>query len=296
MSRPPCAGSTDTGAHVKTVAELVRARRHELTAAELRIMQTLLRDYPAAGLQPVAALAADAGVSPPTVVRFTAKLGFAGHAQFQARLRAEVSARSAAPAQLYPSLGRTEPTTTVLRRCEHQIGRAVIDTLHAADDTDFAHAVTLVTDPSRPVLITGGRVSSTLALYLTTCLQLLRPGVHHVEPQHGTRAAALIDVTAKHTVVAFDYRRYERDTIAFGTDAADRGGKVVLFTDTYLSPLARDASALIATSVDGPGPLACLTPAFAMVEALLVAVAERSPKKGRRRLTQLDELGGDTVN
>ncbi|WP_186526055.1 MurR/RpiR family transcriptional regulator [Leekyejoonella antrihumi] len=274
----------------------MRSRRHELTTAELRIMQAILRDYPAAGLQSVAAFAGDAGVSPPTVVRFTAKLGFPTHAQFQAQLRAEVSARSAGPAQLYATTDHTKPGTTVLHRCEQQIGCAVIDTLHTADDVDFARAVNLTADPSRPVLITGGRVSAALALYLATSLQMLRPGVRYLEPQQGARTAALLDLTHKYTVVTFDYRRYERDTVRFGTKAAGQGGKIVLFTDTYLSPLARDASAVVATSVDGPGPLACLTPAFAMIDALLVAASERDTGKGQRRLTQYDDLSHDTVN
>jgi DNA-binding MurR/RpiR family transcriptional regulator len=278
----------------KTVAELMRARRRELTAAELQIMQALLADYPAAGLQSVAGLGRLAGVSAPTVVRFTAKLGFSGHAEFQALLRAELSARAAAPADLYPP-GDPGTPSAVLQRCEQHIGRAVIDALHGADDGDCDRAITMLAESAGPILVTGGSISAGLAMYLSTCLQLLRPGVRYVEPQHGARATALLDVADGHTIVAFDYRRYERDTIRFGSDAAARGAELILFTDTYLSPLAREATALVTTSIDGPGPLACLTPAFAMIDALLVAVAERDPDARRHRLTQLDELGRDTA-
>lgn len=276
-----------------TVAEAIRAHRHELTPAQLRVMQALLADYPAAGLGPVAALADAAGVSPPTVVRFTARLGFAHHAQFQAALRAEVSARAAAPAQRYPRDGRAEPPRTVLHRCEQHIGQAVINTLHTSDRTDFTRAVTLTADPARQVLITGGQISAALAQYLTACLQLLRPDVRYIPPQPGARQTSLLDITNRHTVITFDYRRYETGTITFGTHAAERGGKIILFTDTYLSPLTRHATALLATTADGPGPLTCLTPAFAMIEALLVAVAEHHPTLGRRRLTRLDQLNTD---
>lgn len=278
-----------------TVAERMRARRRELTAAELQIMQALLADYPAAGLQSVAGLAALAGVSAPTVVRFTAKLGFSGHADLQARLRAELSARAAAPADLYPPAGDSGTPSAVLQRCEQHIGRAVIDALHGADDGDCEQVITMLTESPGPILVTGGSISAGLAMYLSTCLQLLRPGVRYVEPQHGARATALLDVGEGHTVVAFDYRRYERDTIRFGSDAVARGAELILFTDTYLSPLASESTALVTASVDGPGPLACLTPAFAIIDALLVAVAERDPDARRRRLTQLDELGRDTA-
>ncbi|HEY2271450.1 MAG TPA: hypothetical protein VGH30_01645, partial [Jatrophihabitantaceae bacterium] len=55
-----------------TVAEVVRNGRAQLTPAEMRVAQALMSDYPAAGLQPVAALAERAGVSGPTVVRLVA--------------------------------------------------------------------------------------------------------------------------------------------------------------------------------------------------------------------------------
>ncbi|RNI24718.1 MurR/RpiR family transcriptional regulator [Flexivirga caeni] len=279
----------------KTVAELMRAHRRELTAAELQIMQALLADYPAAGLQSVAGLAQLAGVSAPTVVRLTAKLGFSGHADLQARLRAELSARAAAPADLYPATADPGSPSAALQRCEQHIGRAVIEALHGADERDCDLVVAMLAESPGPILVTGGSISAGLAMYLSTCLQLLRPGVRYVEPQHGPRATALLDVSDKHTVIAFDYRRYERDTIRFGSDAAARGAQLIVFTDTYLTPLAREATALVTSSIDGPGPLACLTPAFAMIDALLVAIAERDPEARRRRLTQLDQLGRDTA-
>src|SRR4249919_2903539 len=102
----------------KTVAELLRARRGDLTPAELRVAQALLADYPAAGLQTVAALAAVAGVSAPTVVRLVSKLGFPGYATLQNRLRAELSARSVGPVELYPDLSADGRDSPLLRRCQ----------------------------------------------------------------------------------------------------------------------------------------------------------------------------------
>ena len=52
-----------------------------------------MAEYPVLGLEPVAKLAAAAGVSAPTVIRLVSKLSFDSYADFQQSLKSEVSAR-----------------------------------------------------------------------------------------------------------------------------------------------------------------------------------------------------------
>ncbi len=130
-----------------SVADLLRARRAELTPAERRVVQILLGDYPAAGLQSVARLAQEAGVSPPTVVRLVAKLGFTGYPNLQDALRGELSARTTGPLHAYPDGARAARHADPLpARAERSIGRAVQESLHALDPVELDHAVDLLTD------------------------------------------------------------------------------------------------------------------------------------------------------
>jgi DNA-binding MurR/RpiR family transcriptional regulator len=274
----------------KTVAEVVRGGRAQLTPAELRVAQTLLADYPAAGLQPVAALAGRAGVSGPTVVRLVAKLGFAGYADLQERLRAELSARNAGPVQRYPAAGASKRPSPLLRRFEHSVSAAVSESLVSTDPVEFDAAVSLLADPSRPVRVTGGRVSSVHAQYLARSLALLRADVRYVEGERAARAATLLDVAPESVVVVFDYRRYDDEVIEFGRGAAASGASVILMTDTYLSPLASAATVLLTSSVEGPAPFITLTPALAIVEALVLGVVERAATPVRPRLERFDAL------
>ena len=68
----------------RDVASQVRDVIATLSPSERKVARALLADYPVAGLETVAALAGSAGVSPPTVVRFVARLGFSGHGPIQA--------------------------------------------------------------------------------------------------------------------------------------------------------------------------------------------------------------------
>src|SRR4051794_36289326 len=55
----------------------------ELTPGERAIARVILDDFPYAALGSLRALAQRAGVSPPTVSRLVARLGFGTHAEFQ---------------------------------------------------------------------------------------------------------------------------------------------------------------------------------------------------------------------
>lgn len=280
-----------------SVADLLRARRAELTPAERRVVQILLGDYPAAGLQSVARLAQDAGVSPPTVVRLVAKLGFTGYPHLQDALRGELSARATGPLHDYPDGAKAARHAEPLpARAERSIGRAVQESLRALDPVELDRAVDLLTDQSREVVVTGGRFSWTLAAHLSNFLSLLRPGVHHLPPEPGERNRGLLDIGPRTTVVLFDYRRYQRDTVEFGRDAAARGGRLVVCTDPYLSPASAAATVLLTTSLDGLAPFISLAAPFALVETLVAGAAERGGKAARTRLAGYERLGSAALH
>jgi DNA-binding MurR/RpiR family transcriptional regulator len=276
-----------------TVAEVVRNGRAQLTPAEMRVAQALMSDYPAAGLQPVAALAERAGVSGPTVVRLVAKLGFDGYADLQARLRDELSARNAGPVQRYPDTHPSGSASPVLRQFARSVSTAVSDSLNGIDAVEFDAAVSLLTDPARTIVVTGGRVSSVHAQYLARSMALLRPGVRFLEGERAARAAALLDAGPSSVVVVFDYRRYDDEVIEFGRGAAAGGAAVVLMTDTYVSPLASAATVLLTCTVDGPAPFITLAPAMALVEALVAGAVDRAGEPLRVRLERFDALNSD---
>jgi len=275
-----------------TVADALRRRRGELTPAELRVAQALLGDYPAAGLRPIARLAADANVSPPTVLRLVTKLGFGGYPQIQEALRAELSARTSGPLEDYPGTREGEPLAVRAR----SLGSALGESLRAQDPAELAAAADRIADREHRVLVTGGRFSWTLAAHLASFLTLLRPNVTHVANEPGARASALLDVDATTVVVAFDYRRYQRDTIAFGRAATTQGAALVVCTDPYLSPLASSATVLLTTTVEGPPPFVTLVPAFALVETLILGVVERGGKESRERVAAFERLNADVVH
>ncbi len=133
------------------------------TRAELKIVRQLLSNYPAAGLNTVAHLAAAAGVSNPTVVRFTSKLGYEGYPEFQAALLGEVQERMSSPLSMLdtrkPSLEQENFYQYFLRASIH----ALESSMQMLPPHDFEAAVEAGADLSMRVHCLGGRFSGFLA-------------------------------------------------------------------------------------------------------------------------------------
>ncbi|MDP9865691.1 MULTISPECIES: MurR/RpiR family transcriptional regulator [Streptosporangium] len=289
-------GASGDGAEIfVSVAERVRRSLEGASAGERLVARTLLASYPTAGLETAARLAERAGVSAPTVVRFVARLGFAGYRAFQQALRDEIEARRASPLTLAQQLGDGVAPDS-LRVSAGAIFRQRLDESFAAlSDPEVEAVLDLLADPARRIALIGGRFSHILAEYLDLHLRLLRPGTRVLDPRPESLAAFSVDVGRRDVVVVFDYRRYQRDVVEFTRRVHDRGAKVVLFTDPWLSPAAEAADLVIPVRVEAPSPFDSLVPALALVETVVAGVMARLGKEGEERLRQCEEIVGDVT-
>lgn len=271
------------------IAELVRQRDASLSPAERRLARALLASYPIAGLETLARFAERAGVSPPTVTRFITKLGLVGYAEFQEVLRAEVQARLSSPLARYehePHPAGDTALNSALRASQANLR----DTLALISQDEFDKVSALIADVRRRIFVLGGRVSAALARYLAGQLHLLRGDVTLLESERSTPAAGLVDLGRRDVLVAFDYRRYQADTVRAAREAANRGGTVVLLTDPWMSPAAASARFVLVSSVETAVPFDSMVAAVAVVEALIAAVLNRLGEGAHERMRCLDEL------
>ncbi len=290
------ADETNVTAPDARVGEVVRQRLGTLSPAERRLARVLLASYPIAGLESVARFAERAGVSPPTVTRFIAKLGFRGYPDFQESLRREVQARLSSPLARFHDEPEAAGANHVLGDSLDSATQNIRATLGVLSHRDFEEAVAVVADVRRRVMILGGRVTAPLARYLAAQLHLLRPGVGLVDPARSAPAQQLIDMRKTDVLIVFDYRRYQPDTIECARVAAARGCNVILFTDPWLSPASAFSREVLVTSVDTIGPFDSLVGAVAVVEGLVSAVLRRLGTRAESRMQSLERLrAGDVL-
>jgi DNA-binding MurR/RpiR family transcriptional regulator len=276
------------------VAERVRRSLGDLSKSERKVARALLSGPPTIGLESVSQLAARADVSGPTVSRFVARLGFDNYAAFQQALREDLSAQVLSPVEVYRShLAASEHTPLTL--AASALADAVTGTLGQLSPPDFERAVKLLATERHQLLVTGGWTSHLLAAMLSSLVRPFRSGVHHVPSLAAERAAALADLRRGDVVVLFDFRRYELDTFEFARLARDRGGRLVLVTDPWLSPIADLADAVLPAQVDGPSPFESLTPTVALVETLATDVAHRLGATGTARVDRYGSIADQWV-
>ena len=259
------------------------------TPSGRRIARELLNDYPRAGLESAARLAGRAGVSAPSVIRFVSSLGYAGYPEFQDRLRSELAHRHVSALEQFGGSHSTGQGSGSLRDAGRVLSRSVQDGFDVLPERAFEDAVALLARTDRKVSVIGGRFSGFLAGYLAVHLGLMRPGVDSVPDGSLSRAARVLDLGATDVLVVFDFRRYEEETVNFGRRAAKQGATLILITDQWLSPLASDAAVTLPCPVESTVPFDSLTPAMAVTEALIAALAAALGTAARDRLAAAEE-------
>ncbi|MBR22152.1 MAG: MurR/RpiR family transcriptional regulator [Leifsonia sp.] len=269
---------------MSTVSQLLRQHLSRLPRAELDVAQVLLENYPAAGLDTVASIAQQAGVSAPTVLRLTERIGFGSFADFRDALRTELHQRSLTPLEQLPEYSADED---VLLRAPTIFRRAIEETFERLSPTDFATAVSLLSSPRKRIFATGGRFTSVLAHNLTQQLEVVRSGTRFLAVDD--RTSMLPDLGPRDVVFIVDLRRYQPSTVVFGQEASRLGSKVILLTDRWLSPLTEVADAVLTCSLDAPHPLDSMVPSLAIIEALMAGVVDELGETSIPRMKRYDE-------
>ena len=274
----------------RTVSDRIEARLEELTPAERKLALSILDNYPVSGLGPLAALAEVAEVSVPTVARTVQKLGVKGYPDFQAALREELKATARGPVAKHESWAEAAPSGHVLNRFSDAVLGNIRQTLATIDPALFDRAAAMIGDPDHPLHIVGGRITHTLAEYMFLQMQVVRPGVTHVQTTSNTWPHALLQAGEGDVFCIFDVRRYEANTLRLAEVAAARGARIVLFTDQWRSPVHALAEVSFATRIGAPSAWDSMAAPLLLVETLVAAAQNIDWDGTKARMERLEEM------
>lgn len=273
---------------VSSVAELITEKIDTMPAGERRAAQTLIASYPLIGLKTVAEFSQQAGVSSPTILRFVARLGFQNYPEFQSALQDELAAQLQSPAS------RTNTAQSPLPASTAPILEAVLEnvreTFRHISDKQLTDIVGQLANQRAHVYLVGGRFTDPLARYMAAHLNLIRPNVTHLVGQESLWRDRLIDMSKRDTLLIFDIRRYQDSLIHFAEKAHNRGATIVLFTDQWLSPIARFARHVIAGRTAVPSAWDSSAALFVAAETLIGALTRKLETDGAKRIREIEDL------
>ncbi|MBZ9999688.1 MULTISPECIES: MurR/RpiR family transcriptional regulator [unclassified Mesorhizobium] len=272
---------------ISSIAELIADRIGTMPAGERRAAQTLIASYPMIGLKTVAEFSSAAGVSSPTILRFVARLGFQNYPEFQSSLQDELAAQLQSPATrtLNPPL----PGGTASPMLEATLDN-MRETFRHLSDQQLADIASRLAERRGKTFLIGGRFTDPLARYMAAHLAIIQPDVIHLAGQESMWRDRLIDIGKRDVLVIFDIRRYQDSLIRFAEKAHQRGVQIVLFTDQWLSPIARFARHVIAGRTAVPSAWDSSAALFVVAETLIGAVTRQLEADGARRIREMEGL------
>lgn len=265
------------------VAERIRERGADLTAAERRIAEVVLESPQSIGFGTVADLARAAEVGAASVVRLATKLGFDGYSEMQQAVQAELMQ------QLRPAVERIQ-TAELGSRADHAAAELanVETTLAGIDDASLAALVGRLADLERPVMMLSSDASAGVAQQFVTQLQQLRPHVAMIGGSDIEVRRELSVADEATTLVVTDLRRYEQWVLDTHLLAVDRGLWSAGITDSMLSPIASAADVTFVVGAASTGPFDSYVGALALLNLVAIDVAAQLKDSATRRLAAIE--------
>ncbi len=274
----------------KTVSDVIHGQFDTLTRAERQLAESLLDNYPVSGLGSITTVAENAGVSTPTVARMVQKLGYKGYAEFQSHLHQELEATLSNPITKHDRWAANAPGTHVLNRFADAIMNNLREALGDIDPASFDQAANLLADRKRSIYFAGGRITRVVAEYFFNHMQVIRQSTVMVSANSSGWPQYVLNMNEGDVLVIFDIRRYEADMASLAELARARGVEIILFTDQWVSPIAKNARHVFRSRIEAPSAWDSSVITLFVVEAMIDAVQNASWDETRERIKTLEGL------
>lgn len=271
----------------------IRNRYESLSPAEQRVADLVLKDAESVIAAPIAALAARAKVSQPTVVRFCRALGFAGFAEFRIKL-ARAVAVDAAPGVpfVHRDVGATDRPAEVIAKVFNRAAGTLMRVSTALDARAFDQAVRALASARRIEFYGLGNSAVVAQDAQYKFFRLGAPAVHYADSHMNVLSAPLLK--KGDVVVAISASGRTRELCRCAELAREAGAKVVAITTAH-STLAALAHIVLNAEVDEDpdlySPMTSRLAHLAIIDALAVGVAlARGPQLARALEKSKQEL------
>ena len=252
--------------------ERLGAVRPRLSPAEMRVADVVLADPQSVPRKNLAALAAEADVSEPTVLRFCRSLGLEGYAHFKIELARALAAGGAA--YVHRDIGFEDDIATVKKKLFDSSINAITELRRTIDDDLVQRAADMIRSAHRIEIFGVGLANNVAADAHQKFMRLDRicQSLHDAHLQ--TMSAATL--RPGDVAIAFSYNGRIKDIMRAVRAARESGAFVIAVTRSG-SPLA--AAADLALTIDTPedtflyAPMAIRLAHFVMVDLLTTLVA-----------------------
>ena len=272
-----------------SIDELIRIQFNDFKPAERKIANHLLRNYPMAGLVSITELSTACEVSTPTVMRTLKRIGFTSFISFQKTLKAELSKSLSDPIAKHGQWATGTPKEHILNQSAESVVSNLRDTMNQISFETFDQVVDLLADQNRSLHLAGGRITHSFSDYLGTHLEVIRKSVFKLPLSVSLWSHHLLNIEKGDVLMVFDVRRYEADLFSLVELAKKKDAIIVLFSDQWLSPIARYSDYTFPIRIEAPSGWDSGVATLFVIEALITAVESKLWPEASKRIQELED-------
>jgi len=271
------------------ISQRIRNTYASLSKGQKKIANAILNDYDKAAYLTAARLGDMVGVSESTVVRFAGELGFEGYSEFQRAVQELVRAKLTPNQRIEVTkqrIGRGDILEGVM---ESDISK-IRYTLDRLDRDVFNKSVDAILD-AKMIYVAGARSTELIARLLAYNLSLIFDNVKFINPTSSSEVfEQMYSISELDTLIAFSFPRYSSKMVNAVKYARQNCAKVVVFTDSDISPLAEYANYLLTAQSDMASFMDSLVAPLSIINAIVVEITSRREREITERFDKLEKI------
>ncbi len=271
------------------VAKKIRNHYTSYSKGQKRIANFILENYDKAAYMTAAKLGRTANVSESTVVRFAYKIGFDSYSEFQKAVQELVRTRLTPNQRIEFTKQRIGKGDILENVMEADISK-IRYTIDKINRNAFYYSVDAIL-AAKTIYIMGARSSEAVARILYYNLSLIFDNVKFVNPTSSAEVfEQMLSIGKNDVLFAFSFPRYSLKMVSAVKYAKNNGAKVVVCTDSEISPLVEHASYVLTAQSDMASFMDSLVAPVSIINAIIVEITNKREKEIRKRFDTLEQV------
>lgn len=271
------------------ILTMIQTNMSSFSKGQKLIAKYILEFYDKAAFMTASRLGKTVGVSESTVVRFAVELGYVGYPSMQKALQAMILNRLTSVQRIEVTNDRIGDQDVVSMVLQADIDKIRM-TNEALDRAAFDAAVEAITKAEN-IYILGVRSSASLANFLGFYLNYMFDNVRLVTNSGtGSVFEQIVRVGPRDVVIGISFPRYSSSTIKGIQFCRDMGATVIGLTDAKDSPVGQCSHHVLVAKSDMVSLVDSLVAPLSMINALVVATAQRREKELANTLNKLERI------
>ncbi len=271
------------------ISQRIKKLSGSFTKSQRKIATAVQREYDKVAYMTASDLSRYVGVSESTIIRFASELGYEGYSEFKKAVEELVRIKLTPHQRIEITKLRMGSGDILSKVMEADISN-IRTTLEKINKIVFYESVDAILG-AKNIYIIGARSTEPLAKILEYNLSLIFDNVRLVRPNSTAEILEqLFSVGKDDVLIAFSFPRYSSKLIPAVKYAMQKEAKIVVITDSAVSPIAEYSTSLLTVQSDMASFMDSFVAPLSIINAIIVEIANRREREIIRRFDQLEKV------